>query len=38
MTRRLPGWVVRRMFGFEGFTQAIPAPRRGKVTNDLFPG
>jgi LmbE family N-acetylglucosaminyl deacetylase len=38
MTKRLPGWVVRRMFGFEGFTQAVPAPRRGKIINDLFPG
>jgi LmbE family N-acetylglucosaminyl deacetylase len=38
MTKRLPGWLVRRMFGFEGFTQAIPAPGRGKIANDLFPG
>lgn len=38
MTRWLPGWLVRRMFAFEGFTWAIPAPRSGKMVNDLFPG
>lgn len=38
MTKRLPGWLVRRMFGSEGFTQAIPEPKRGKVIQDLFPG
>ncbi len=38
MTRRLPGWLVRRMFGMEGFEQSIPAPKSRKVIHDLFPG
>lgn len=38
MARRLPGWLVRRVFGTEGFTQAIPEPVRGRIARDLFPG
>ena len=39
MTRRVPGWLRRRMFGHEGFTQGLPAPvGHRRVTKDLFPG
>jgi LmbE family N-acetylglucosaminyl deacetylase len=38
MTERLPGWLVRRIFGHEGFTQAIPAKSGRKKRNDLFRG
>jgi LmbE family N-acetylglucosaminyl deacetylase len=39
MVKKLPGWLARRLFGEEGFTQAIPEPvKRTKATRDLFPG
>lgn len=37
MAGRMPRWLVRRLFGFEGFMQAIPTPARGKVADGLFP-
>ena len=39
MVRRLPAWLRRRIFKYEGFTQAIPAPVPGaKKARDLFEG
>lgn len=38
MTRRLPGWLVRQMFGYEGFMQALPTPSGRRKATDLFPG
>ena len=39
MTSRLPAWSRRRIFRYEGFTQAIPAPVPGaKIARDLFEG
>jgi LmbE family N-acetylglucosaminyl deacetylase len=39
MVERLPGWLRRRIFRYEGFTQAIPEPVPGaKKATDLFEG
>ncbi len=39
MAQRLPGWLRLRLFGYEGFTQAIPAPPRSRTKRtDLFTG
>jgi LmbE family N-acetylglucosaminyl deacetylase len=39
MMQRLPVWLRRRIFKYEGFTQAIPAPAAGAPrARDLFEG
>lgn len=43
MGKRMPDWLRRRMFGFEGFMQAIPTPGEASTDGrqkrtDLFPG
>jgi LmbE family N-acetylglucosaminyl deacetylase len=39
MTQRLPAWLRRRIFKYEGFTQAIPSPVSGAPkARDLFEG
>jgi len=39
MARKMPGWLARRLYGSEGFTQAIPEPsERARIVRDLFPG
>jgi LmbE family N-acetylglucosaminyl deacetylase len=38
MAKRMAPWLRRRLFGAEGFTQAIPAPKRGRIVTDLFQG
>lgn len=35
--KRMPSWLVRRVFGTESFTQAVPAPAPGaRIGRDLF--